>query len=613
MADDLADIEAARHAVGSGRTGAGAGGGRAALTAAQRKRLAMHSFRWTKELQITDDDFAEADLVYGSAMISGPLKSGEGGKDAAIRDSDVIAGAGAMRALALYGLAPVDIDHFESAVPEEYEKKYGKGINDPYPPGFIVDAQAVEVEVPPNGRKAVAAEFLALVPNRHVYKMIGKHKFKGCSVVDAIRSMSCPKCSTDEKGHDEKECVCNYDGSAYIANTLVLDAVPNSNGTWVDVFDRTVFDSIGGAEESGGKDVDEKDDAVPHPKRNVLDRIRKHVAGIRHTAKKHVALEDYMTDGIWNKEKDGVAEFLTERGVGEDVIGPMAEYLFANPTALSQYQLEDMSIEDLAAWWNTIVNARDVEHRLHTLERRVAGLVSLKPNAKAMKVLNDAPFGLSEVNYGARSPEAQCVGCRWYTSYMDGDPAEGTAPAGRCTITSADVGGDNGCDAFAAFPGTGTGGEPEPEEPADDPEEDPEEPEGDQPEGGDDNPDDDEEMAKDEKDKDKKKGGQQEPVPATPSHNHNHKPRQFDAPRTVRDKARHTHPVIEANPNDAARVQHEHIDAEIQKLRAAIVQYERQLARMPQFGVGQNVNSVRTSLNAARVKLAELEKLKKTS
>ena len=624
--DDLAAIQLARrHA----RSGAGAAdpapsGGRArTLTAEQRARLKRHSFAWTKSLNITDEDFSHSDLVYGSAMISGPLKSGEPEGPATITDEAAIAGAGALRAMAIFGQAQLDIDHFDQALPEEYAKKYGDGIADPYPPGIILDAQAVHIRVPPTDREAVSVEFLAAVPNRHVYKMIANHKFVGCSVVDAIRSVSCPGCNAKKEGksNDDKECMCQYEGSAYIANTLALEAVPNSNGTWVDVFDRATYDAIGESD-AAEKDSAEKDAVRPNVRKQ-LDRIR-HTFDVFYgiagknpvaTTKNHASLADYMTDGIWNEEKASVEAYLTERGVSEDVIGPMSEYLFENPTALNQYQLEDLSIEDLAAWWNTVVATQRVEGRLHTLERRVAALFKIKPLAKSLKVIHDAPFGLSEVNYGARGPEAQCVGCRWYTSYTDGDPAEGTAPAGRCTITSADVGGDNGCDAFAAFPGTEGAGEPEPEPEEPEEPDDSEPPDSEEP-GGDEDmpPDDEEDMAKDKDEKDKgKKGGQKEPVPQMDGPQHHRYPRTFPQPIGRGKKAVRHDVLVEENPDIVAKLQHESIDADINNLRVEIAAIEGQLARMPQMRGGRAIAELRARYAAAKDELARMLELKKTS
>ena len=139
-------------------------------------------------------------------------------KDVMTRDN-VLAGGGAMRASALMGKATLDIDHLETRLPAEYGRKYGKEINEPYPPGFIVDAQSVENEV--DGKKLMQAEFIAIIENNKVFDMIKQGLFKGCSVVDYSRNMRCnPE-------------ACEYEGSAYLSNTLILDEVPNSNGTWV--------------------------------------------------------------------------------------------------------------------------------------------------------------------------------------------------------------------------------------------------------------------------------------------------------------------------------------------------------------------------------------------
>ena len=144
-------------------------------------------------------------MIKGVAMSEGKLKSG----DMMVRDN-VIAGAGAMRASAIMGKAQLDIDHHEITLPKSYSEKYGSGIADPYPLGFIVDAQAQENEV--DGEKLMQVEFLATIENEKVYDLIKSGQIKGCSVVDYSRGLKC-----------EKECA--YQGSAYLTNTLILDEV----------------------------------------------------------------------------------------------------------------------------------------------------------------------------------------------------------------------------------------------------------------------------------------------------------------------------------------------------------------------------------------------------
>ena len=128
---------------------------------------------------------------------------------------NIMSGAGALRAVAAAGLALVDIDHHQHELPAPYVEKYGLGINDPYPVGYVLDAQGI---VAKDGLAEVQA--MMMIQNPTVYNLISAGRVNGCSVVDMIRKKVC------------NDDTCRFEGSAYIMNTIALEGKPNSAGTW---------------------------------------------------------------------------------------------------------------------------------------------------------------------------------------------------------------------------------------------------------------------------------------------------------------------------------------------------------------------------------------------
>ena len=240
-----------------------------------------------------------------------------------------------MRASAIMGKAQLDIDHFEAELPPSYIEKYGREIAEPYPPGTIVDAQAVENTV--DGKQVMQVEFLAIMHNQKVYEMIKQGLIKGCSVVDYNRGLTC----TDK---------CSYQGSAYLSNTLMLDEVPNSNGTWVAAVDHNDVGTI----------IKPLMDSIPDTeavnKVGTLEKIiTTHMEQVKPKTKRTLHnLESYMENGMWMHGRDSAVAYLTEeKEIDRDTAITMANYLMENPANISQYQLEHLSRDDLMAWWGS--------------------------------------------------------------------------------------------------------------------------------------------------------------------------------------------------------------------------------------------------------------------
>ena len=163
-------------------------------------------------------------------------------------------------------------------------------------------------------------------------------------MVDYSRGLKC-----------EKECA--YQGSAYLTNTLILDEVPNSNGTWVAAV----------TEEDIGTII-MSPEAYPDYEDHLTLKIKAHTAKVTEKNEKPDKAEKnsphsprgspyddpheldfYMDDGVWKEGVESAQAFLTEaKGIDQDTAGAIANYLIANPKNVSQYQLEHMSHEDLS-------------------------------------------------------------------------------------------------------------------------------------------------------------------------------------------------------------------------------------------------------------------------
>ena len=411
-----------------------------------KKHSLKHKFGWPVALMLEPGEEVEMMLFKGVAMQEGEMKRGE-----KMDKDNLLFATGAMSTAAMMGVALMDIDHFENAedVPKEYLAKYGEDLIKPYPPAFIIDAAVEENVIEPNGRKVNQVEFIGACTNRLVYDMIKTGKFKGCSVVDYYRKEVCDDCN----GTDGK-CDCSIEGSHFLANTFILEEVPNSDGTWVEVL----------SEKDVGTIIERPTEAMVESLKlkSLKDpRMRMKSALLTQNKKLHSLydLDKYMDEsGLWLDGKASIIAFLVdEKNIPETTSQDMADYLFAHPDALNQYQYDNMSAEDLVAWFRHITEL-SIKAELTKLNINVNKLNILQHNADGLKELrNIIRLSQEDVNYGPTEPGAQCQECRWFME-------------GTCAIVEGEILPEDGCDRFEAKP---------PETPAEEAEHDPVEPDAD--------------------------------------------------------------------------------------------------------------------------------------
>ena len=387
-----------------------------------------HKFEWAAPFTITEQDATDMMLIKGVAMQSGKLKSGE-----IMTEENVYSGGGGMRAAAIMEKAKINIDHIDGDLPEEYRKKFGKEIGSDGIIGDILDAQTVSED----GK--VKVEFIGKINNKTVYDMIKNGKVKGNSVEDAVRGLKCDK-------------ECEYEGSAYFNNALIVLEVPNSDGTWVDIVTKEDLGTIL-SEETTQK----------HSHKRITKLLTKYMEGVDNDSESKV-LEQYMEDGVWNDGLDSVKKFLKEEKEIED--DEFAQFIFEHPTEFSQYQLEWNKGTDLLAWWNRFKKELQMEQDILQIKKNL-GVLANMPTIKTH--INETAAELNEartkqaVKYGQedagymQSAEENCMSCRWFSAH-DFENPEGT---GDCNIVAEDVLGVGGCKHYVRNPTTP---EEEPEE-----------------------------------------------------------------------------------------------------------------------------------------------------
>jgi hypothetical protein len=397
-----------------------------------KKHSLSHSFQWALPLELGENSAEELMLIKGVAMRAGEMKRGE-----RMSAENLNFAAGAMSAAAMFGLVPLNIDHYQDKLPEKYEEQYGKEINDPYPIGLVLDAAVSENISEHDGKKYTEVEFIGSITNPFVYDMIKRGMFKGGSVVDYYRKETC------DCGADQTHDVCNQcdiEGSHFLEHTLILDEVPNSNGTWVAAVDEKDIGTII-AKPTESRMTEMKKDLKNNIKAQAIMRF------IKQAQKKHAVyeLETYMNeDGTWKDGKSSIAAFLKEeKGLADVTAADMAEYLWTHPEALTQYQYENMSAEDLVAWFMHI-QMMAFQAKLNQLAKQQAAIAGLRHNADGLAVLkNLKQLTAEEVNLtdGAENP---CMNCRWFLA-LDDTNREGE---GICAIVEGDLTGTMGCDRF---------------------------------------------------------------------------------------------------------------------------------------------------------------------
>lgn len=404
-----------------------------------KKHSIKHKFSWPVPLLLEPGEEEAMMLFKGVAMTEGEMKRGE-----IMEKDNLIFATGAMSAAAMFGLALMDIDHFETAdqLPAKYLEKYGQELADPYPPAFIIDAMVEENITEPSGKKVAQVEFIGAITNPLVWSMLKQGKFKGCSVVDYYRKEVCDDCN----GTDGS-CTCQIEGSHFLMNTFILEEVPNADGTWVEPLTEKDIGTI--IERPSAELVEQlKLKAIKDP------RMRMKTFLLEQNKRRHSAydLDKYMDTetGQWKEGKSSIIEFLTdEKLLPETTANDMADYLWAHPDALNQYQYENMSPEDLVAWFRHITE-KTMAAKIRQMQKQIAALSNLTHNADGLKILKDIDLlGKDEVNYGPGEEGNQCQECRWFFAF---DPNDMPGP-GACALVSGDILGTDTCDRFEASPG----------------------------------------------------------------------------------------------------------------------------------------------------------------
>jgi len=387
----------------------------------------LNSFDWPASLGLTLNDAKELRLIKGVAMSSGTKKDND------IETQDNIAFAtGTMSAFVQNSKVIIDIDHFKDGLPKDEYNEFKDididKINAIYPPAEIIAVGLGRNKVGNNNEEKVQTEFLAVCENKYVYDLISKNKFIGCSTEENIRNRKC------SEGND-----CVLEGSHLPANTILLKGVPNSDSTWVSIVGKS---DIGTILTSGENTTPNK--LSKELKTKLLNTLK--AKFLYHTNSDKVAdITKYRNDqGNWINGLESINEFLKiEKNIDEDKSKAMADYLFANPTALNEVHLTFMSSDDLVSWFDNLNFNKIIKHQSEQLLKQQNAIKKLKTNA--------VQFGQGEVAYGDAEDGAKCFQCRWFTSFEAG-PEEIPNSLGSCAIVAGDISGQKGCDQFAAIP-----------------------------------------------------------------------------------------------------------------------------------------------------------------
>ena len=307
------------------------------VEAATAARKLSHSMTWVKQTQMTIQDARELGIYKGVLIREGTSKDG--------RDVDmehIMQGAGSLHAMTLQGNAPMGIDHLKE-IPVTYTQKYGYEISDPYPVGIVLDAAAVKAD---DGKWEIQAYMHVINPT--VRRLIDEHKIIGNSVEGLARDVECDSITCKEKG------------TVYTANTLILETVPNGDGTWIAPVDESdigtllkPMDTMTVHSMSGTKQI-------LHEKLEKLHKDRA-AAGITQdsgglpNATHPSNIEPYYNteNSTWRDGEKSVSSFL-EKEKGMTTMEPktmanISRFIMEHP--LNENQLKFMRSSDIMAWW----------------------------------------------------------------------------------------------------------------------------------------------------------------------------------------------------------------------------------------------------------------------
>ena len=299
------------------------------------------AFKWVKPLFLSKEDVAALGLIKGFVAVSGTYKRGE-----QMTDTNLIFASGALSQKAKDDYAQIDIDHHLVKLPDDYKKQYGDAIAKDYPPANTMDAAPVKILT---GEKtdtvAWASSFIGSCPQDFVYGMIKDGKFKGCSAVDEARVS--PQCNEGSCGTQDPK----RDGSHFTGHTLILNSVPNSNGTFVSVVDEADKDMIY-TEPKSDAQKQIRDAIMKNPE--LLKNYQNTILPVLSSDTLDAESAKYMDkDGNWTDGIAGCAKFLVDnKEIEKSKADEIAQYIIDNPKEFSAYQIDFLSGADLVAWWD---------------------------------------------------------------------------------------------------------------------------------------------------------------------------------------------------------------------------------------------------------------------
>ena len=273
-----------------------------------------NSFEWPLA-KLTINDAQRLGLVKGVLMREGETKRGE----TYTRDQ-IIEGAASLRMAAQTGHAIVSVDHIYNALPEEYQKKYGAPA-DYLPGGLVLDAQWTEGD---DGKMQIEG-IMAVEP--WLYNVVKDGLAIGNSTESLIRKKE--NCNADGSG-------CQYEGHAFVRNSIMLQKTPNGHGTWLEPVSESDIGTI----------------LVDNTIQNAVE-----LAPVWNMIKDKMqpvvknALSDYMTDDDkWKDGEKSIKSYLSEIKDMKDV-DKIAAHIAEHPDIMSRHQLEHMTAEDFNSWW----------------------------------------------------------------------------------------------------------------------------------------------------------------------------------------------------------------------------------------------------------------------
>ena len=423
--------------------------------------MPAHDFSWTKVYDIDIDTAEHYRLIKGVAMSEGEMKRGE-----IMNEDNLRYATGALAASAVLGFAVCDIDHWPEGLPSQKEltdmgaegynySKYNiEKINDVYPCCYIIDAELVQNKAGVDGAPKWQVEFIAACENEEVYQMIKANKFKGNSVVDFPREYSCDKCNA-ETG----KCTCDVKGSKFMLNTLILEAIPNSNATWVAAVNKNDIGGILKPHSNSTKNADWLENRINLFKKNILDSTdAKQNTKVKNEFEPS-DVDSYQTDGKWTDGAESIQAFLeNEKGIASEEAASIAKFIFENPSLLNKEQLEALSGDDIVEWFRHLqtIDRKHLHKFIHEIKNALLEFSS--------KVTHSTLLTQEAAAYREAEDENACASCRW-SNFSDDpvtDESEGTCQLVEGTITAPAV-----CDRHEPIPGE----EPEEEEGEDDGEE----------------------------------------------------------------------------------------------------------------------------------------------